>query len=261
MTTFQASIATIMGLVFASVPPGTVQAESILDKVQSAGTIRLGVKTDYPPFAYLDAEQKYVGFDVDLWNEFAKELGAKIEYVPITSQSRIPLLTNGAIDAVSGGTAHTVEREAVVDCSITYFRTGQRFLVKKGSGISGTDDLEKPRRVGVVQGANSGPNFLKTQPQGELVVFQEYLQAILALKQNKIEVILDQFAGDDLLSGTISPRSSTECSCVRRIPNGVTGSILRYRKLGRMAHMPSFSKSISRRIQITRSKYGRINTL
>lgn len=204
MNTFQTSIAALMGLVFAGVSLGAAQAESTLDKVQSTGTITLGVKTDYPPFAYLDAEQKYAGFDVDLWNEFAKGLGVKIEYVPITSQSRIPLLTNGAIDAVSGGTTHTIEREKAVDYSITYFRTGQRFIVKKGSGISGVGDLEKPRRTGVVQGANSGPNFLKAQPQGELVEFQEYPQAILALKQGKIdafttdEVILDQFVGDDL---------------------------------------------------------------
>jgi polar amino acid transport system substrate-binding protein len=179
-------------------------AQSIYDKVKAAGKIRLGVKNDYPPFASLDKNNTYVGFDIDLWKGFAKDLGVTIEYVPITSQSRIPLLTNGTIDAVSGGTTHTIARDAVVDYSITYFRTGQRFLVRKNSGIKGLADLAEPKTVAVVQGADSGPNFMKLQPKGKLVTFQEYPQAVLALKQGKVdalttdEVLLDQFADSDL---------------------------------------------------------------
>src|SRR5262249_17204080 len=50
----------------------------------------------------------------------------------------------------------------------------------------------------------SGPNFSKIQPKAKLVTFQEYPQAILALKQGKVdavtsdEVLLDQFADDQL---------------------------------------------------------------
>ena len=179
-------------------------AQSTLDTVKQRGKILLGVKTDYPPFAYLDKDQKYAGFDVDLWKGFAKQLGVAIEYVPITSQSRIPLLTNGTIDAVSGGTTHTIAREEAIDYSITYFRTGQRLLVRKGTGIKSAADLAEPKTVAVVQGANSGPNFQKAQPKAKIVSFQEYPQAVLALKQGKVdalttdEVLLDQFVDDQL---------------------------------------------------------------
>lgn len=197
--------ATIFGLIaLAPFFSSMAIAQSTLDTIKQRGKILLGVKTDYPPFAYLDKDQKYVGFDVDLWKEFAKQLGVTIEYVPITSQSRIPLLINGAIDVVSGGTTHTIGREATVDYSITYFRTGQRLLVRKGSGIKGAADLSEPKSVAVVQGANSGPNFQKIQPRAKIVSFQEYPQAVLALKQGKVdalttdEVILDQFADEQL---------------------------------------------------------------
>ena len=179
-------------------------AQSTLDAVKQRGKILLGVKTDYPPFAYLDKDQKYAGFDIDLWKGFARQLGVTIEYVPITSQSRIPLLLNGTIDVVSGGTTHTIAREEAVDYSITYFRTGQRLLVRKGTGIKSAADLAEPKTVAVVQGANSGPNFQKAQPQARIVSFQEYPQAVLALKQGQVdalttdEVLLDQFADDQL---------------------------------------------------------------
>ena len=178
--------------------------ESTLDVVKKRGKILLGVKNDYPPFASLDKDQKYVGFDIDLWKDFAKDLGVSIDYVPITSQSRIPLLLNGTIDAVSGGTTHTFARDKVIDYSISYFRTGQRILVRRGSGIKGVADLAEPKTVAVVQGADSGPNFLKAQPKAKIVSFQEYPQAVLALKQGKVdalttdEVLLDQYVDTQL---------------------------------------------------------------
>src|SRR4051812_12022711 len=161
-------------------------AASTLDTVKTRGKILLGVKADSPPFASLDSNQQYVGFDVDLWQQFAKDLGVTIEYVPITSQSRIPLLLSGAIDVVSGGTTHTLSRDKTIDYSVTYFVTGQRLLVRKGGGIKGPEDLKGGKSTAVVQGANSGPQFLKVQPDGKLVSFQEYPQAVMALKQSKV---------------------------------------------------------------------------
>jgi polar amino acid transport system substrate-binding protein len=175
-------------------------AASTLDVVKGRGKVLLGVKTDYPPFAYLDAQQRYQGFDVELWQEFAKDLGVTIEFVPITSQTRIPTLLSGAIDVVSGGTTHTIARDKSIDYSVTYFVTGQRLLVRKGRGIKDPADLAAPRITAAVQGANSGANFMKIQPQGKLTSFQEYPQAVLALKQGKVDaltsddVLLAQFA-------------------------------------------------------------------
>jgi polar amino acid transport system substrate-binding protein len=180
-----------------------VLAASTLDMVKSRGKVLLGVKTDYPPFASLDATQNYVGFDIDLWQRFAKDLGVTIEYVPITSQSRIPSLLSGAIDVVSGGTTHTLSRDKTVDFSVTYFVTGQRLLVRKGSGIKGPEDLKSPKATAVVQGANSGAQFMKIQAQGKLTTFQEYPQAVIALKQSKVDavtsddVLLAQFTHDN----------------------------------------------------------------
>lgn len=191
--------AVALAVFFAAQP---VFGASTLDTVKARGKILLGVKTDYPPFAYLDSSQRYQGFDVELWQEFAKDLGVTIEYVPITSQSRIPTLLSGAIDVVSGGTTHTIARDKSIDYSITYFVTGQRLLVRKGRGINGPADLAAPKITATVQGANSGPNFMKAQPQGKLASFQEYPQAVLALTQGKADavtsddVLLAQFVRD-----------------------------------------------------------------
>src|SRR5262249_43469298 len=75
------------------------------------------------------------------------------------------------------------------DFSMTYFIDGQRFLVKKGSGIKEISDLAAPKKTATVQGSDSSVAFTKLQPNGSLVVFQEYPAAVLALKQGRVDAV------------------------------------------------------------------------
>ena len=62
--------------------------------------------------------------------------------VPVTSQTRIPILTGGNIDLECGSTTNSVERQKQVSFAPTYFMTGTKIVVKKSSGIKGYDDLK-----------------------------------------------------------------------------------------------------------------------
>ena len=66
----------------------------------------------------------------------------KVEFVPVTSQTRIPILTGGNIDLECGSTTNSVERQKQVDFAPTYFVTGTKIIVKKSSGIKSYDDLK-----------------------------------------------------------------------------------------------------------------------
>ena len=66
----------------------------------------------------------------------------KIEFVPVTSQTRIPILTGGNIDVECGSTTNSIERQKQVAFAPTYFMTGTKIVVKKSSGIKGYDDLK-----------------------------------------------------------------------------------------------------------------------
>jgi polar amino acid transport system substrate-binding protein len=67
---------------------------------------------------------------------------------------------------------------------MTYYVTGQRILVKKGSGIKSYRDLAG-KTVAGVQGTVSIPNFLKVQPEAKILTFQEYPQCLMAVIQGK----------------------------------------------------------------------------
>ena len=120
-----------------------------LKKIKDTGVMKIGHRDASIPFSYLDDKQKPVGYGVDICMKIAgavkKELkmpNLKIEMVPVTSQTRIPILTGGNIDIECGSTTNSVERQKQVDFAPTYFVTGTKIIVKKSSGIKGYDDLK-----------------------------------------------------------------------------------------------------------------------
>jgi len=103
----------------------------------------------------------------------------KVEFVPVTSQTRIPILTGGNIDLECGSTTNSIERQKQVAFAPTYFMTGTKIIVKKSSGIKGYDDL-KGKTVVFTQGTtneramkayndakNLGINFIPSKDHAE----------------------------------------------------------------------------------------------
>jgi polar amino acid transport system substrate-binding protein len=79
-----------------------------LQDVKARGKLIVGVKTDYPPLGFLDKKGVNKGFDIDIAKALSKELFGNedaVEFVSVTSENRIPLLTSGKIDliAATGG--------------------------------------------------------------------------------------------------------------------------------------------------------------
>ena len=70
--------------------PFTSNAESNLDKILSAGVLKVGTTGDWDPMTMKDpATNKYKGFDIDVMKELAKDLGVKVEFVPAGTNSTL----------------------------------------------------------------------------------------------------------------------------------------------------------------------------
>lgn len=165
------------------------QAQSTLDVVKARGTMIVGLRNDLPPGGFIDAQNNWVGIDVDMAEYIAKKLNVKMERVKVTSATRIPLLVNGNVDLMLCTTNPTVERAKVIDFTGPYHIGGNRILTRKNSGIQSAADLAAPRKTGTAQGSNDGLALVAVQPKAELVVFQEWPLAWLALKQGRVDAI------------------------------------------------------------------------
>ena len=168
---------------------------STRDDICKSGVLQAGVKTDSPPFGFLDAQSSNTGFDIDLLREITKDLSAsckktvKLVLKPVTAKNRIEFIQNGTIDVAAATATITYARLDVVDFTNPYFLDGVRILTKAGSSVQGLRDLQG-KRVGTVQGT-TGENVVKTQGKGiNLTSFQQYSDAFTALSQGRIEAIV-----------------------------------------------------------------------
>lgn len=132
-----------------------------LQKIKVSNTIVLGVRDGGPPFSYIDNDQKYVGYAVDICGKIVdavrKELDApnlRVEMLPVTSSTRIPLMTNGTIDLECGSTTNNAERQKQVAFTNSHFVTASRFASKKALGIKTIDDLKGKSVVSVAGSVN-----------------------------------------------------------------------------------------------------------
>jgi len=125
----------------------TVGAQT-LKKVADTNKITVSYRESSVPFSYLISPTKAVGFAVDLTEAIVddvrtklKKPGLEVAYMPVTSQTRIPLLINGTYDLECGSTTNNSARGKDVAFAISHFFTGTRLLVKKTSGIKNYADL------------------------------------------------------------------------------------------------------------------------
>jgi glutamate/aspartate transport system substrate-binding protein len=141
-------LATALTCTLAATPALAEDLAGTLKKIKDTGTIVIGHRESSIPFSYLDDKQQPIGYAMDLCYKVVdavkKQLNMpnlQVKLNPVTSQTRIPLMTNGTIDMECGSTTNSVERQKQVSFGVSYFVTEIRMLVKANSGVKSLADL------------------------------------------------------------------------------------------------------------------------
>ena len=170
-----------------------LQAETTLEKVARTGTLTIGTRTGSPPFAYVNKNNEWVGFSIELVEKavlpaIAKKIGKpiKLEKKESTPPTRIPLLTSNAVDLIAETMTDTQSRRESVDFSLTYFVTGAQFLVKRGSPIKGIQTIGG-KRVAAQQGSTNARIIRERAPTARLLEFPDQPAAFQALAQGQVQ--------------------------------------------------------------------------
>jgi polar amino acid transport system substrate-binding protein len=88
-------------------------ADGLAD-IMKAGTIRVAVPQDFPPFGSVGPDMQPQGYDIDMAGLVAAKLGVKLELVPVTSENRIPFLQTHKVDIVISSLGKNPAREKVI---------------------------------------------------------------------------------------------------------------------------------------------------
>ena len=141
----------------------TLPARAELDDVKKAGVLKVAVPQDFPPFGTVGPDLKPLGYDIDVAEMLAKDLGVKVELVPVTSANRIPYLTTKKVDLVISSLGKNPDREKVIDFSTAYAPFYNGVFGPADQKVTKVEDLAG-KVVGVTRGSVEDLEITKIIP-------------------------------------------------------------------------------------------------
>lgn len=178
---------------------GAIAQTSRLDRIKQTGTITIGHRETAAPMSFLSTKGEVGGYSIDICQQVVKDLSAQlsvptlqVRYVPITPQTRIPLMANGTVDIECGNTTPTLSRMGQVDFSVPIFVDGVRLAVQRDAkDVTSLSDLAG-KSVGVAQGALEEKELRKRIEQEKipgvrLALFPNEGEGLLALGTGRLD--------------------------------------------------------------------------
>lgn len=165
-----------------------------------AETITVATNPEYPPFEYMNDDNKIAGYDIDMIEAVAAKAGFEVVYEPMAFDAVIAAVAMGYDTIGVSGISITDERKLSVLFSDGYINAGLIVIVKADSNYATTEDL-KGKVIGVQLGTTS--DFAAEEITGpeNVAQYTTFLNAIMDLQGNKIDaVIIDKPVGMDILN-------------------------------------------------------------
>lgn len=152
-------------------------------------TLVMGTNATFPPYEYVDDNNKIVGIDAEIAQAIADKLGMKLEIKDMEFDSLIPAVKSDSIDVVLAGMTVTDERKQSVDFSDSYSTGVQVIIVKEGSDIKSAADL-KGKKIGV-QSGTTGDSYCTTDfGQENVKQFSNGSLAVAALANGQVDCVV-----------------------------------------------------------------------
>ena len=153
-----------------------------LDEIKDSGEINIGVFSDKNPFAYVDDNGDYQGYDVYFADRIGKDLGVKINYVSTEAANRVEYLQTGKVDIILANFTVTDERAEKVDFALPYMNVGLGVVSHKDHVIKSLDEIGADDQVIVISGTTAETYLEKNNPDIKLQKVDTYAAAKTAFE-------------------------------------------------------------------------------
>ncbi|WP_267383562.1 amino acid ABC transporter substrate-binding protein [Cyanobacterium sp. uoEpiScrs1] len=190
----------ILVMIFTATRQSISLAGGILEKIKQNGVINAGTSRDSIPFSYINDQGEWVGYSLDILEVIRKDIQKKIgepiklNLVEVTAKNRLSFIQNRNIDIECSSTTVTWKRSQTVDFTVSYFASGTKILVKKGSELETIETLAG-RKIGVITKTTNERVIQQQQPAAKLVRVKDHNDGLKKLEEDKI----DAFAGDGII--------------------------------------------------------------
>jgi polar amino acid transport system substrate-binding protein len=132
--------------------PTTAPAAPTAAPAAAGAPLKIGANIGNVPWEFADANNQYMGFEIDLVNEIGKRLGRPVQIENIPFNGLFAAVESGRIDAAVSSITITPKRLQTLSFAQPYYDSDQSLTVKTDSGLKGLADL-KGKVVGVDTGS------------------------------------------------------------------------------------------------------------
>lgn len=159
----------------------TVFAEETDVKAFSGQTLEVATLNGAAPIAY-EEDGELTGFEIDLVNAIAEEMGVTVNYNIMSFDAMIPALQADQVDMAIAGFFVTDERKKVIDFSESDFSEGNALAVPVDSDIASFDDLDGKVLIAKTGGASeTAANELAEKYNATVSVYEDDSSMYMAL--------------------------------------------------------------------------------
>jgi polar amino acid transport system substrate-binding protein len=159
-----------------------------LDDVMKKKLIRIAVPQDFPPFGSVGTDLKPQGLDIDVAELIAKDLGVKLELVPVSSANRIPYLQTNKVEAIISSLGKNPEREKTIDFTSAYAPFFNGVFGPADVKVSKIEEVGT-RSMGVTRGSVEDIEISKLLPSGNIKRYEDNNSTISAFLSGQVELV------------------------------------------------------------------------
>ena len=189
-----------VALVLATLALASAASARTLDQIKKNGTIVIATEGAFQPFNFYKG-QTLTGFEVDLANAIAKQMGVKVKWVTQPFDSLLIGLNQNRYDFVIASHGITPERQKAVDFSTPHYCTGGAIVSRTG-GPKSVADL-RGKTIAVQVGTTYLENVQKVSGVGKVNTYPKDTDAQQALMAGRADAwVSDKFGGLDAVKAS-----------------------------------------------------------
>jgi polar amino acid transport system substrate-binding protein len=184
-----------------------------LDDILKAKVIRVAVPQDFAPFGSAGTDLKPQGYDIDMAQLIGKELGVRVDIIPVSSANRIAYLQTRKADIVISSLGKNPEREKVIDFSNAYAPFFSGVFGAKNISLAKVEDLAG-KTIGATRGAIEEQELTKMVPSSATIKrFEDNNATIAAFISGQVDLI----ATGNVVAASIAEKSPARAPLLKFI--------------------------------------------
>lgn len=171
-------------------------AGPVLDRVKTSSVVRVCIWPDYYGITFRNPRtDQLLGIDIDLSAEFAKSIGANIQYVESSFSTMIDDLSSDRCDISMHAVGITPQRQLKLRFSQPYLQSDIYGVTTRGNRlVRNWEDIDRPGvKVAVQKGTFMEPVMAASLKRAQLVVIQPPQTREQELESGRVDVFMTDY--------------------------------------------------------------------